>query len=261
MNKNFNIFNFILKIGYDILIAFCIILIMVIVMQKVTDNNGSIAGYRLFTVVSGSMEPKYNIGEVVICKEMDPNDIIVGDTIVYKGLTGDIKGKTIMHDVVEIKNDGDTLIFHARGIANNRDDPDIKPEQILGICVYESYLLTLVYSLATSTYASAIIIVVLVLNVFLSFRTKKTNYKKLEKPKDYDVDLNKIESNDNSDNNSEQNDEEKTDAVEENLDKTITQEQKKIIVGKYKELKIRKKLESENRNKIEMEIQKRLKKN
>ena len=258
MNRNFNIFKFILKIGYDVLIAFCIVLIMVIIMQKVTDNNGSIAGYRLFTVVSGSMEPKYNIGEVVICKEMDPNDIIVGDTIVYKGLTGDIKGKTIMHDVVGINRDNDTLVFHARGLENNRDDPDIKPEQILGICIYESYLLTLIYSLATSTYASAIIITVLVLNVFLSFRTKKTNYKKLEQPKDYDVDLNKIEM---IESNSQENSESKINETLENDEKNISPEQKKIIVGKYKELKIRKKLEAENRNKIEIEIKKRLKKN
>ena len=35
----------------------------------------------MFTVVSGSMEPKYKIGDVLIAKEKDPSKIKVGDAI------------------------------------------------------------------------------------------------------------------------------------------------------------------------------------
>ena len=47
-------------------------------MQKVSDSNKSIAGYRIFRVITGSMEPEYEVGEVVISKEVDPKNIKIG---------------------------------------------------------------------------------------------------------------------------------------------------------------------------------------
>ena len=55
-----------LKILYDIFIIFCVMLVAIIVMQKFSNNNRTILGYRIFRVVTGSMEPEYDIGEVVI---------------------------------------------------------------------------------------------------------------------------------------------------------------------------------------------------
>ena len=43
------------------------------------------------------MEPEYDVGTVVICKKIDPNEIKVGDDIVYYGTYGDYNGKIIMH--------------------------------------------------------------------------------------------------------------------------------------------------------------------
>lgn len=66
------IIKIILKILYQILVILCLIVAAVIIMQKVTANNKSIAGYRMFRVITGSMEPEYDVGEVVISKEIDP---------------------------------------------------------------------------------------------------------------------------------------------------------------------------------------------
>ena len=166
------ILKIVFKILYQIFMVFCALLILIIVFQKVSDNNKSIAGYRIFRVITGSMEPEYDIGQVVISKEMDPNEIKVGDDIVYLGKVGEYNGKIIMHEVVQIdkKEDG-SLNFHAKGLhSTSVEDPLISSNQIYGVVKVKSAILTLLYKLATSIYSSFIIITVLVLNVFISFR-------------------------------------------------------------------------------------------
>lgn len=177
------ILKIVLKILYQILIILCVILIIIIVLQKVSDSNRTILGYRIFRVVTGSMEPEYDIGEVVICKETDPNDIKVGNDIVYLGKYGEYNGKIIMHEVTGIdKDENGNLNFHAKGLHNaSMEDPQIKPSQIFGVVIFKSKILTLLYKLATSIYSAFIIITILVLNVFISFKfSGNSNVRQLE---------------------------------------------------------------------------------
>ena len=69
------IMKIVLKILYQILIILCVLLIAIIAFQKVSDSNRSIGGYRIFRVITGSMMPEYDVGEVVISKEINPRDI------------------------------------------------------------------------------------------------------------------------------------------------------------------------------------------
>lgn len=160
------------KILYQILIVLCLIVAAVIILQKITDSNRSIAGYRIFRVITGSMEPEYDVGEVVISKEVDPKTIEVGDDIVYLGTYGEYKGKIIMHSVVAIdKDENGNLNFHAKGLhSSSVEDPQIKASQIYGVVKFKSIILTVLYKLATNIYSLFVIITVLVLNVFISFR-------------------------------------------------------------------------------------------
>ena len=148
------------KILYQILIVLCFILILIIVLQKVTNSNGSIAGYRIFRVITGSMIPQYDVGEVVISKEINPNKIKVGDDIVYMGTYGEYNGKIIMHEVIGIDKDekGNNSNFHAKGLnTNSIEDPQIKADQIYGVVKYKSAVLTVLYKLATNIYSVFVI--------------------------------------------------------------------------------------------------------
>ena len=178
------IIKIVLIILYQLLVIMALILTAIIVLQKVSDNNQSIGGYRIFRVVTGSMEPEYEVGEVVISKEVDPKHIQVGDDIVYLGKTGDYAGRIIMHNVIGIDTDENgNLIFHAKGLhSSSVEDPQIKEEQIYGVVTYTSSFLTVLYDLATNIYSVFFIIIVLVLNVFISFRTpKKTKKRKVKR--------------------------------------------------------------------------------
>lgn len=175
----------VLIILYQILVIMALILTMVIVLQRISANNQSIGGYKIFRVITGSMEPEYEVGEVVISKEVNPKDIKVGDDIVYLGRVGEYSGKIIMHNVVAIDTDenGD-LIFHAKGLQSNSvEDPQIRKDQIYGVVTYTSSILTILYDLATNIYSIFAIVIILVLNVFIAFNTPKKTKKKRKKKK------------------------------------------------------------------------------
>ena len=173
------IIKIILIILYQILVIMALILTVVIVLQRVTNSNRSIGGYKIFRVITGSMEPEYEVGEVVISKEIDPKDIEVGDDIVYLGKTGEYAGKIIMHNVVGIDTNQDgRLTFHAKGLQSNSvEDPQISEEQIYGVVKYRAHILTILYNLATNIYSIFFIIIILVLNVFIAFNTPKKSKK------------------------------------------------------------------------------------
>ena len=42
------------------------------------------------------MIPKFNVGEVVICKETPGDKIKIGDAIVYRGKIGELNNKLVM---------------------------------------------------------------------------------------------------------------------------------------------------------------------
>ena len=171
------------------------------------------------------MEPEYQVGEVVICKETEPKNISVGEDIVYLGKYGEYNGKIIMHNVVEIENEENgRLTFHAKGLnSSSVEDPKINQDQIYGIVIYKSKLLTILYKLATNIYSVFIIVSILVLNVFLTFKnSKKEKIHKLAEPKEKEdsyqekeIEIIDEEDNYETDENDES-DENETDDEEEN---------------------------------------------
>lgn len=257
------ILKIIFKILYNVLIIFCLILIAIIVMQKITDSNNSIAGYRLFRIISGSMSPKYDIGEVVICKETEGRNIKIGDEIVYKGKTKELKDKIVMHEVIEINYDeNNNLQFYAKGLANNEEDPEVNEEQIYGVVKFKSNILTILYKLATSMYSSFIIITVLVINVFLSFKTaNKRNKEKqdniiedLEEPAKKEELIIEIEEKEENTEKNKQKDREENNKEKkqrkEQTDKEEKEKEQKIEENNNKENKtVKEKKAKENNNK------------
>ena len=94
--------KFLLKFIKVIVWIFVLLVIFVILVQRIFGNRVSIGSYRMFTVVTGSMEPVYNVGDVVISKEVDPSTINKGDDVVYLGEKNDFKDKIVTHRVIKI---------------------------------------------------------------------------------------------------------------------------------------------------------------
>lgn len=78
-----------------------------------------IMGYQVYTVISGSMEPKYSVGDLLYVKKIDVNTIKVGDDITFV-LNEDLVVAT--HRVVRV--DAENQRFYTKGIANEVEDSE-----------------------------------------------------------------------------------------------------------------------------------------
>ena len=145
-------------IGILMILAFA----LVVYLQRFSDNRISIFSYRMFTVVSESMEPRYSIGDVLIAREVPTDTLRVGDDISYRGMVGDFRGKVITHEIVGIEEDPQTgeNLFFTKGLASLVVDPVVHEDQIYGKIVYKSVFLSAVYR-AISTDVGFFLLIVL----------------------------------------------------------------------------------------------------
>ena len=104
-------------------------LVVLMVLCAVFLMGSRILGYQCFTVVSGSMEPEYMVGDLIYVKEVDVNNIEVGDNITFI-LNEDLVVAT--HQVVRI--DAENQRFYTKGLANEIEDSDpVHFKNVIGV--------------------------------------------------------------------------------------------------------------------------------
>lgn len=156
--KAFKIILTILRIFVGIILVGFII---VVCLQRFSNNKISFLDYRMFTVISGSMKPKYDIGDVLIAKEVNPSTIKIGDVVSYLGTKGDFNGKVITHQVTDIVHDEyGKLYFHTKGLANLVEDPLVYQDQIYGVVIYKSLILSTIYRIVSTNIGFYLFIII-----------------------------------------------------------------------------------------------------
>ncbi len=95
------------------------VLVVLIVLCAVFLMGSRIMGYQVYTVISGSMEPEYRVGDLLYVKKVDVNTIKVGDPITFI-LNEDLVVAT--HRVVRV--DAENQRFYTKGDANEIEDND-----------------------------------------------------------------------------------------------------------------------------------------
>ena len=96
----------------------------------------SFAGYSVLRVETGSMEPALHVGDFIIIKHCDPNDLEIGDIVSYFSEDPETEGMLITHRIEAINDDG---TFVMRGNANPvSDNLSVKGENIFGLFTRKS---------------------------------------------------------------------------------------------------------------------------
>ena len=118
----------------NVLLAFFILVIVftgISMFQTKRDPNRivSILGYKPLTVLSGSMSPLLEPGDMVVVTEIDPTKVKEGDVIPYR-----IDQSTLVtHRVIEVIKEENSLMFRTRGDANNTEDQElVEASQLVG---------------------------------------------------------------------------------------------------------------------------------
>ena len=107
------------------------VLVIVIVLAALFLAGMRLIGWHVFTVVSGSMEPVYSVGDMIYVKPVEPEEIQVGDVITFVMNENLVVGT---HRVTEVEQKDEHLYFHTKGDANASEDAvAVMDENVLGV--------------------------------------------------------------------------------------------------------------------------------
>ena len=105
-----------------IILVVCVLVTGMLIFQMAKGENPSLFGYRIFHIVTGSMEPTLEIGGNVVVKKVDPQELKVGDIITFQSKDLQIYGQANTHRIVEIQQGEEGICFVTKGDANARED-------------------------------------------------------------------------------------------------------------------------------------------
>lgn len=121
-------------------VILCVILLPILIInvtliiRSYTDKDSvpSIGGIFPMIVLTDSMYPDIQSGDLIICRQTDTETIGVGDVITFFDPAGN--GTSIVtHRVIEVTEEDGELAFRTRGDANNADDRlAVKAEKVVG---------------------------------------------------------------------------------------------------------------------------------
>lgn len=137
-----------------------IFVICIIFIQRVSNNKVTLGGLSMYTIVSESMKPKYEIYDMIIAKKVDSSTIKVGDDVVYMGEKSTLKDKIVTHQVIKKDYKNGKYIFQTKGINNDIADPEIEDRQILAVVVSKSNILSMISHIVNNSYGFYFIIFV-----------------------------------------------------------------------------------------------------
>lgn len=156
--KSVNLLKIISTIIKVICIIVLILLILVLALQRFSNNSIAVGGFRVFNVATESMVPKYIVGDVLVVKEQNIDNLKVGDDVTYLGKEGSFANRVVTHQIVSIDETDDGKVFHTKGIANDTEDPTIKGDQIYGKVVYKCILISQLTKLMNNMTAFYIVV-------------------------------------------------------------------------------------------------------
>ena len=176
-------------VGIVISVILCIILILniTLIVKSYTnkDEVPSIGGFTPMVVLTESMKPNINSGDLVITTKEEPKNIKGGDIITFFDPAGD-GTSTTTHRVVEIKTEDGILMFYTKGDANDANDRlPVEQDAIIG--KYHSkipYVGNITMFLSTSNGLIVCVVIPMLLLFFLDSFARRNYVEKKKSDKE-----------------------------------------------------------------------------
>lgn len=104
-------------------LVIAVLLCVGVLAQVLSKGYVSVAGFSLFRVVTGSMEPEIPVGSLIISKEVDIEQIEAGDIVNFKSKESGMLGLVITHRVIQVHEDSNgRILLETKGDANRYAD-------------------------------------------------------------------------------------------------------------------------------------------
>jgi len=139
LTKIFGVFFRILLI---LIIVLTVFIIAISITARIKKELPMFFGYSFSVVVSDSMTPEINKGDMIFIKETDISSVKEGDTVVFKSLNGAIAGENVAHKAIEIGEDASGIEIITKGVNNPAVDEDkVREGNFIGKAVGQSTFL------------------------------------------------------------------------------------------------------------------------
>ncbi len=103
-----------------------VILALAVLIMTVTSKRTSILGYRMYLIMSGSMEPTIHVRDAIITKEIDTPQ--TGDVIAFEN-----GGIITVHRIIQEYTEGDNKLYQTKGDNNSGIDSGlVQKSQVKG---------------------------------------------------------------------------------------------------------------------------------
>ena len=167
------------------LLVITFFLVIVMLVARIQGKTPQLFGFQVLRVSSASMEPKLQVGDVILSKRVrDITTLKPGDIITYKGEIGGYADKIITHEVtIEPYKSNGKYYLQTMGIANSHVDPEISEDQVIGKMVCKVPVLSALYAFFLSKWGLVVILGFLA----LLFTNEVLVLKRLIKNKDNDT--------------------------------------------------------------------------
>ena len=141
-------------------------------------------GFKVYGVLTGSMEPAYPTGSLIYVRDVDPNTLRIGDVITFS-LSPNVIATHRIVDIVADENNPNMRRFQTKGDANNSVDASlVNPTHIIGKVAFSvPYLGDIANYIQNppGTYVAILVSGVLIFLVFLTDAATSEKFKFLQK--------------------------------------------------------------------------------
>ena len=85
------------------------------------------------SVLTGSMEPNYNVGDIVIVKKTDTDELKSKDVITFYSKDPDMEGQIVTHRIIDITEENGQRLFETKGDNNKIADLEkVEEDDVIG---------------------------------------------------------------------------------------------------------------------------------
>lgn len=163
------VFKTISNIVFAVFMMIMAFLIFVTAQSKLTGQEPSLFGYRMYIVDSGSMIPTLPVDSMIIVNEVTAAEIEKDDIVTYYAGSGETR---VTHRVVRILEDGEGFI--TRGDANNTEDPSVlEKDRIIGKLAFSIPYIGTLFRGLSSELGIAVLVIFAVLIMIIPIIIKK----------------------------------------------------------------------------------------
>ncbi len=116
-----------------------LLILIFIVINLVVTFIPPFNKYHIFAVQTDSMEPIILPGDIVVTKDINPEDIVVGDIMAFRvDITNDGEDDVVVHYIDEINSNNGELIFKTKPhVSDQQDSWTIEESDLIGVYKYQ----------------------------------------------------------------------------------------------------------------------------